>query len=125
MIDIRPIESEPDYQSVLARTEERIDAELDVPATPVEACKVQHFYIGPVVAILFRMEQQRFERMAPEPDLGSRQRVSEILNRRRSLSLEMIQRLHEGLHIPLENLVGNAAQIAILSNTAVLCRGSG
>ena len=56
-------------------------------------------------AILFRMEQQGLSRKDLERYLGSRQRVSEILNRRRALSLEMIRRLHEGLGIPLENLI--------------------
>ena len=118
-MDIRPIRSESDYQSVLARIEELFDAELDstagdeldVLATLVEAYEAQHFPIGPadpVEAILFRMEQQGLERKDLEPYLGSRQRVSEVLNRRRGLSLEMIRRLHEGLHIPLENLVRNA-----------------
>jgi HTH-type transcriptional regulator/antitoxin HigA len=119
-MDIRPIKSEADYQSALARIGELIDAELDSPAgdeldvltTLVEAYEAQHFQIDPadpVEAILSRMDQQGLERKDLEPYLGSRQRVSEVLNRRRGLSLEMIRRLHEGLNIPLENLVGNAA----------------
>jgi HTH-type transcriptional regulator/antitoxin HigA len=119
-MDIRPIKSESDYQIVLARIEELMDAELDSPAgdeldvlaTLVEAYEAQHFPIDPadpVEAIIFRMEQQGLRRKDLEPYLGSRQRVSEVLNRRRGLSLEMIRRLHEGLNIPLENLIGNAA----------------
>lgn len=55
------------------------------------------------------MDQQGLERKDLEPFVGSRHRVSEILNRKRSLSLDMIRRLHVGLGIPLEVLVGKAA----------------
>ena len=81
-------------------------------STLVDAYESRHFPIepaDPVDAILFRMEQGGLERKDLEPYLGGRQRVSEILNRRRGLSLEMIPRLHEGLKIPLENLMGRAA----------------
>jgi HTH-type transcriptional regulator/antitoxin HigA len=115
-MDIRPIKTEADYERALARIEELMDAErdsdagdeLDVLTTLVEAYEAQHFPIepaDPVEAILFRMEQQGLSRKDLEPYLGSRQRVSEVLNRRRALSLEMIRRLHEGLGIPLENLI--------------------
>ena len=60
-------------------------------------------------AILFRMEQDGLERKDLEPYIGSRHRVSEVLNRKRGLSLDMIRRLHRGLNIPLEVLVGDAA----------------
>jgi len=77
-MDIRPIKSGSDYQSVLARIEELIDAEFDSPAgdeldvltTLVEAYEAQHFPIDPadpVEAIIFRMEQQRLERKDLEP----------------------------------------------------------
>jgi len=115
-MDIRPIKTEADYERALARIQvlmsaERdsdADDELDVLTTLVEAYEAQHFLIkpaDPVEAILFRMEQQGLSRKDLEPYLGSRQRVSEVLNRRRALSLEMIRRLHEGLGIPLENLI--------------------
>ncbi len=55
------------------------------------------------------MEQQGLERKDLEPYIGSRHRVSEVLSRKRGLSIEMIRRLHEGLKIPLEVLVGRAA----------------
>jgi HTH-type transcriptional regulator/antitoxin HigA len=115
-MDIRPIKTEADYECTLARIQLLMDAErdsdaggeLDVLTTLVDAYEAQHFPIepaDPVEAILFRMEQQGLSRQDLEPYLGSRQRVSEVLNRRRALSLEMIRRLHEGLGIPLENLV--------------------
>lgn len=119
-MNIRPVKTEADYETALKRIAELMNAapnspegdELDVLATLVEFYESRHFPIetaDPVEAILFRMEQQELTRKDLEPLLGSRHRVSEILNRRRGLSLEMIRRLHEGLQIPLENLVGRAA----------------
>ncbi len=81
-------------------------------ATLIAAFEDQHFPIDtpdPVDAILFRMEQLDLTRKDLEPYIGSRHRVSEVLNRKRDLSLSMIRRLHEGLNIPLENLIGKAA----------------
>ena len=86
--------------------------ELDVLTTLVEAYERKHFPIDvadPIEAILFRMDQQGLERKDLEPFIGSRHRVSEVLNRRRGLSLDMIRRLHRGLQIPLEILIGKAA----------------
>ncbi len=119
-MDIRPIRTEKDYQWALARIAELMDAkagteagdELDILATLVDAHEGAHYAIepgDPVEAILFRMEQQGLERKDLEPYIGSRHRVSEVLSRKRGLSIEMIRRLHEGLKIPLEVLVGRAA----------------
>lgn len=119
-MDIRPIKTEQDYEQALERIAVLMDAhpnteagdELDVLTTLVEAYEAQHFPIepaDPVDAILFRIEQQGLERKDLEPFLGSRHRVSEVLNRRRRLSIEMIRRLHTGLKIPLENLIGGQA----------------
>ena len=63
----------------------------------------------PIEAIRFRMEQMDLDRKDLEPFIGSRARVSEVLNRRRGLSLKMIRTLHEELHIPLEALIGSGA----------------
>jgi HTH-type transcriptional regulator/antitoxin HigA len=119
-MDIRPIKTKRDYEKALRRIETLITAkagtdegdELDVLATLVEAYEQKHFPIeaaDPVDAILFRMEQQGLERRDLEPFIGSRHRVSEILNRKRGLSLDMIRRIHRGLGIPLEVLIGEAA----------------
>ena len=119
-MDIRPIKSEHDYEHALARVEELMGAEPDTPegdelevlATLVEAYEDKQFPIeppDPVEAILFRMEEMDLTRKDLEPYIGSRHRVSEVLNRKRELSLNMIRRLHEGLGIPLENLIGKAA----------------
>ena len=121
-MNIRPIKTESDYEAALERVAALMDAapnspdgdELDVLATLVGHYESQHCPIEPanlVEAILFRMEPQGLTRKDLEPLLGSRHRVSEVLNRRRGLSLEMIRRLHEGLQIPLENLAGCAAQM--------------
>ena len=86
--------------------------ELDVLATLIDVYEQKHFPVDvadPVESILFRMEQQGLERSDLEAYLGSRHRVSEVLNRKRGLSLDMIRRLHAGLGIPLEMLVGEAA----------------
>ena len=120
MIDIRPIKSEQDYEHALARVDELMGAEPDTPegdelevlATLVESYEDKQFPIespDPVEAILFRMEEMDLTRKDLELYIGSRHRVSEVLNRKRELSLNMIRRLHEGLGIPLENLIGKAA----------------
>ena len=83
--------------------------ELDVLATLVDAYENERFPIeapDPVEAILFRVEQLGLTRKDLEPFLGSRSRVSEVLNRKRDLSLTQIRRLHDGLRIPYENLLG-------------------
>ena len=117
MMDIRPIRNENDYRSALSRIEELMNAkhdtdagaELDVLATLVDTYESNHIPIDvpdPVEAILFRMEQMEISRKDLEPFLGSRSRVSEVLNRKRDLSLAQIRKLHTGLNIPYENLLG-------------------
>jgi len=119
-MDIRPIRTKRDYERALRRIETLMDAdpgsdegdELEVLATLVDVYEEKHFPVGaadPVEAILFRMDQQGLERKDLEPFIGSRHRVSEVLNRKRGLSLDMIRRLHAGLGIPLQVLVGEVA----------------
>ena len=119
-MNVKPIKTKADYQDALARVEKLMSAklgtnkgdELDVLATLVEAYEQKHFPIptaDPIEAILFRIEEQGLERKDLEPLIGSRHRVSEVLSRKRSLSIEMIRRLHIGLQIPLEILVGDGA----------------
>ena len=114
---IRPIRNTSDHESALKRIEALISAqkdtadgdELDVLVTLVDVYEKEHFPIDapdPIEAIKFRMEQLGLDRKDLEPYLGSRARVSEILNRRRGLSLAMIRALHENLDIPLEVLIG-------------------
>ena len=114
---IRPIRNSSDHESALKRIEALMPAEkdptegdeLDVLVTLVDAYESEHFSIDapdPIEAIKFRMEQLELDRKDLEPYLGSRARVSEILNKRRGLSLTMIRALHENLDIPLEALIG-------------------
>jgi HTH-type transcriptional regulator/antitoxin HigA len=117
-MNIRPIKNSSDHESALKRIETLMlatpatvetDDELDVLATLVNAYENEHFPIDapdPVEAIKFRMVQLGLERKDLEPYLGSRARVSEVLNKRRTLSLAMIRSLHENLEIPLGALLG-------------------
>jgi HTH-type transcriptional regulator/antitoxin HigA len=115
-VRIKPIKTDRDYQAALAQIEELMDARpgtqegdtLDILATLVEKWEEEHYPIDPphpVEAIRFAMEQQGLTRRDLEPFIGSRARVGEVLNRRRSLTLPMIRRLHEGLGIPAEVLI--------------------
>ncbi len=114
---IRPIRNASDHESALKRIHALMTAkpgtdegdELDVLATLVDAYESEHFPVDspdPIEAIKFRMEQMGLERKDLEPFIGSRARVSEVLNRRRGLSLKMIRSLHKELDIPLEALIG-------------------
>jgi HTH-type transcriptional regulator/antitoxin HigA len=116
MMNIHPINTQGDYGNALRRIDALMDAEpgseegaeLDVLVTLVEAYERKNFPVDaadPVAAILFRMEQMGITRKDLEPLLGGRNRVSEVLNRKRTLSLKQIRRLHDGLNIPFENLI--------------------
>jgi HTH-type transcriptional regulator/antitoxin HigA len=116
---IAPIKTTRDYERALHRIERLMDAkpdtkngdELDVLTTLAEVYETKHHAIyppDPIDAIKFRMDQLGMTRKDLEEMLGGRGRVSEILTKKRSLSLEMIRRLHRNLHIPLESLVGTA-----------------
>ena len=117
-MEIRPIRTNKDYDAALRRLAALMDSrpgttdgdELDVLATLVDAYENEKFPIDkpdPVAAIVFRMDQMGYSRKDLEPFIGTRARVSEILNRKRGLSLQQIRRLHSGLNIPLENLMGS------------------
>jgi HTH-type transcriptional regulator / antitoxin HigA len=113
---IRPIRTKTDYKSALKRIEALMTArrstqqgdELDVLATLVEAYEAKHFIIEapePVEAILHRMEALELTRKDLEPFIGSRARVSEVLSKKRPLTLPMIRKLHKYLSIPAEILI--------------------
>ncbi len=114
---IKPIRTDADHAAALRRIDSIMDAlpgtpegdELDVLATLVQAYEDRRFPIDdpdPLAAIEFRMDQLGLTRKDLEPLLGPRGRVSEVLNGRRTLSLQMIRRLNRELGIPLESLVG-------------------
>jgi HTH-type transcriptional regulator/antitoxin HigA len=116
MADIRPVRSEADHEAALVEIERLWGAKsgtpegdrLDVLATLVDAYEAARFTFDapdPIDAILFRMEQQDLSRKDLEPFIGSRARVTEVLNRKRGLSIDMIRRLSEGLGIPADILI--------------------
>jgi len=113
---IKPIKSERDYQRALLEIDKLMGAKrntpqgdrLDVLVTLVAAWEEQHYPIDPpdaVAAIRFAMEQRGLTRRDLESFIGSRARVAEVLNHKRSLTLPMIRRLHAGLGIPAEALL--------------------
>ncbi len=115
-MNIKPIHNDEDLQRTFERLEMIFQAEegspeadeMEVLVTLIEAYENKHYAIAPpdpIDAIRFRMEQQALTPRDLEPFIGSCGRVSEILNRKRSLSLRMIKQLHEGLNIPYESLL--------------------
>jgi HTH-type transcriptional regulator/antitoxin HigA len=116
MMSIKPIRTEQDYRRALAEVERLMDAQedtpeadrLDVLVTLVEAYEDKRWPINapdPVAAIEHTLEFRALPRSALVPIIGSRARVSEILNRKRHLTLPMIWRLVRELGIPAEVLV--------------------
>ena len=116
MMDIKPIRTEADYERALKEIEKLFEAEPDTPegdrlevlSTLVEAYEEEHYHIpapDPIEAIYYFMESRGLSRKDLEPYMGSRARVSEILNKKRPLSLPMIRKLHNGLGIPAEVLI--------------------
>lgn len=114
--EVKPIRSAADYEAAMAEVERLWGAKsgtpqgdrLDVLATLIDAYEAEHYPIDPpdpIEAIKFRMEQQGLTRRDLEPLIGTRTRVAEVLNRKRSLSIGMIRRLHETLGISAEVLI--------------------
>jgi HTH-type transcriptional regulator / antitoxin HigA len=115
-MDITPIKSHRDHRRVLREIEGLMKARrntpegdrLDVLVTLVEAWERKHYRLDlpdPVEAIRYHMEQNGLQPRDLIPFIGGRNRVHEVLNRRRELTLTMIRRLHEGLGIPAESLI--------------------
>ncbi|NOZ52844.1 MAG: transcriptional regulator [Gammaproteobacteria bacterium] len=115
-MDIKPIKTDADYRAALKEIESLMMAEADTPegekldvmVTLVEAYEAKHFPMDlpdPVEAIKFEMERKSLTVKDLEPMIGKSNRVYEILNHKRSLTLKMIWKLHEGLGIPAESLI--------------------
>ena len=115
-MEIKPIKTRADYKAALKALESLMNARantpegdrLDVLVTLVEAYERKHFPMDlpdAVEAIKFRMEQQGLTPKDLEPLIGRSNRVYEVLNRKRALTLAMIHRLHVGLGIPAESLL--------------------
>ena len=114
--DLKPIRNEADYDAALEEVGRLWSAKsgtpdgdrLDVLATLIDAYEAKHHPIDPpdpVEAIRFRMEQQGLTRKDLEPMIGPRNRVADVLNRKRGLSIDMIRQLHDGLGISAEVLI--------------------
>lgn len=119
-MNIQPIHNDADLDRAFARLEELWAAEpgtpeadeIEVLSILIEKYEDKHFPIGPsdpIEAIKFRMEQEGLTPRDLEAYIGSSGRVSEMLNRKRKLSLRMIKNLHEGLRIPYETLMSQTA----------------
>ena len=115
-MEISPIKTDADYRDALKEIDRLWNSpdgtpegdRLDVLVTLVEAWERQHYPLGfpdPIEAIKYHMDQKGLQPRDLIPFIGSRNRVHEVLNRRRSLTLNMIRRLHEGLGIPAESLI--------------------
>ena len=115
-MNLKPIKHKTHYNQALERINELWGAkrntekgdELDVLMLLVEKYEEEHYPIppsDPVEAIKFLMEQKGLTRKDLEPYLGTRARVSEVLNKKRNLTLPMIKKLHEGLNIPYNCLI--------------------
>ena len=114
-MNIKPIKTQENYNTTLSQIESLMDAkpntpqmdELEVLTTLVESYEEQHYAIDapdPIEAIKFRMEQEGLKQKDLVSIVGSKSRVSEILNKKRKLTIEMIRNLHKQLHIPVESL---------------------
>jgi HTH-type transcriptional regulator / antitoxin HigA len=115
-MDIKPVRTKSDYRAALEEIDGLMAARpgspegerLDLLVTLVEAYERKHFPLDlpdPVEAIRFAMDQRGLSAKDLEPMIGRSNRVYEILNRKRPLTVKMIWRLHKGLNIPAECLI--------------------
>ena len=115
-MNIKPIKTEQDYQDAIKRLEVVFDAapntadgdELEILGVLIDNFEKTHFPIGlpdPIEAIKFRMEQLDYSNQDLAQIIGLKSRVSEILNKKRKLSINMIRKLHDSLQIPTDVLV--------------------
>jgi HTH-type transcriptional regulator/antitoxin HigA len=115
-MEIRPIRTKADHRRALAEIEGLMGARrgtpegdrLDVLTTLVEAYEAKHYPLDlpdPVEAIKYHMEQRGLTPRDLVPFIGGRNRVYEVLSRKRPLTLKMVWRLHQGLGIPAESLI--------------------
>ena len=121
--EMKPIRTEADYEAALKDVATLWGAasgtpkgdRLDVLATLIDVYEAKHHAMDPpdpVEAIKFRMEQQGMSRKDLEVIIGTRTRIAEVLNRKRSLSIGMIRRLHDQLGISAEILIQPSRKVA-------------
>jgi HTH-type transcriptional regulator/antitoxin HigA len=117
-MNIQPIKTEPDYQYALKRFEVIFDAkqgttesdEADVLGLLIDAYEKKHFPIespDPIEAIKIRMEEMKLKQIDLADELGGKSRVSEILNRKRKLTVEMIRKLTTKLNLSAGLLIND------------------
>ncbi|HUJ17095.1 MAG TPA: helix-turn-helix domain-containing protein [Nitrospirota bacterium] len=115
-MEIKPIKTKRDYEAALKETERLFDAKpgtadgdrLEVLTALISVYEEKHHAVplpNPIDAIQYYMESRGLTRRDLEKFLGSRARVSEVLNRKRAITMEMIRNLHRGLGIPAEVLI--------------------
>lgn len=115
-MNLKPIKTKKDYEQALARLEIIFDAkkgtkegdELEILGILIDQYENEHFPIDlpdPIEAIKFRMEQLGYNQTDLSEIIGLKSRASEILNKKRKLSLDMIRKLHEKLNIPTDVLI--------------------
>ena len=115
-MDIKPIKTEADYRSSLKRLEEIFDAKIDTPESDeldilglmVDDYENKHYHIDapdPIEAIKIRMEEMELKQIDLIHEIGGKSRVSEILNRKRRLTIEMIRKLAIRLNLSASLLI--------------------
>lgn len=125
IMTIQPIRTQSDHERAMTRLTACLENdpepgtsaadEAEVLATLIEHYESVQFPVerpSPIDAILFRMDQLDLAQKDLVPYIGSASKVSEILNGKRTLSLPMIRRLHDGLGIPADVLIGNSDSLA-------------
>lgn len=116
MMKLKPIKTELDYRQALERLEVIFDAksgskegdELEILGILIEKYENEYFPVelpDPIEAIKFRMEQMNYTQNDLANVIGLKSRASEVLSKKRKLSIEMIRRLHEYMHIPTDVLI--------------------
>jgi len=121
-MDIQPIHTDADYRFALHEVSKLIDLDparftpegdrLAILGLMVEAYEAEHFPVDPpdpIEAIKFRMDQKGLKPKDLEPMIGQRNRVYEVLNGKRKLTMAMVWKLHVGLGIPAESLIRQPA----------------
>jgi HTH-type transcriptional regulator/antitoxin HigA len=115
-MNIKPIKTKKDYEEALRKIDKLFNAKpdtpdgdlLDVLVTLVESYEQKHYNIAPpdpIEAIKFRMEQMGLKQADLSEAMGGKNRVSEILNRKRELTADMMRNLHKQFNIPAESLL--------------------
>ena len=115
-MDLKPIKTEKDYRAALKRLEEIFDAklgssesdELEILGLMVDDYEIKHYQIeapDPIEAIKIRMEEMHLKQVDLIPEIGGKSRISEVLNRKRRLTVDMIRKLAIRLNLSVNLLI--------------------